>query len=105
MTASLRVTKPQSMDLDCLIEWSKNAAAAAHEKCSEAEAYFNAMKVHYGNVTQLLERLQVLREERDRRTEQEEAQEIVETLTEVMEAMDALTREQFAEGVVSLEEE
>jgi DNA-binding XRE family transcriptional regulator len=103
MTASLKVTKPESMDPDCLIEWSKNAAAAAHERCSEAETYFNAMKRHYGNVTQLLERVQELRVESQ--PDHEEPQEIVDTLMQVMEAMDALTHEQFAEGAVDLEEE
>ena len=104
MTASLGVTRPESMDFDSLIEWSKNAAVAAHEKCSEVEAYFNAMKRHYGNITQLLARMQVLREE-EAPENGEEAQEIVDTLMEVIEAMEALMSERIDDGGVALQDD
>jgi len=105
MTASLRVTKPENMDPDTLIEWSKNAAAVAQSQCSEAEAYFNSMKRHYGNVTLLLERMQMVRDDAGRQEEEGEAEEIVCTLTEVVEAMDALRNEQFSDGASTLDDE
>jgi len=92
MTASLKLHKPESMDPDTLIEWSKNAAAAASHRCTEARDYYDAMHIHYENVTQLLAALQELRE-KQLPGWQEDAVEAIETLTDVVEAMDTLANE------------
>lgn len=105
MTASLKVARPESMDLDYLIDWSKNAAAAAQVKCSEAEAFFNTMKRHHESAIQLLARLQQLRQAKPSPESLEEAEEIVETWMEVIEAMEALAHERFDDGAAPLEDE
>ncbi len=94
MKAALTLAKPESMDLDTVIGWSKNAAAAAHVQCCEAEAYYKVMSQHYERVMQLLGRLQELRT-KDSPDGAEEAGEIVETMMEVAAAMEALRTDRY----------
>jgi len=103
MTAPLlKVSTPESMDPDTLIAWSKNAANAASQVCDEARTYFEAMSRHYQNVTELLARLQELREKQSPNW-QEEAQEIVDTWLEVIQAMQELHRERLDSDHESLQ--
>ena len=98
MTALLKVSTPESMDPDTLVEWSKNAATAASQACSEARSYFERMKKHYDNVTELMSRLQMLREEQGPGW-QDEAQEIVDTWLEIIDAMGSLALERTDDHV------